>query len=295
MTVAFRKLHPFFAGEVAGIDLTQPLDDQMRDAIVAGLNEYAVLVFHGPCLTEDDQVAFADRFGKLEPQNGVLTTGVKQRVSPKLVDISNLDENNGLLDRNDRRRMFSLGNRLWHTDSSFKKTPAKYSMLHAHTVVPEGGETQFVDTRAAWDALPQRMKQQVDALIVEHSIFTSRAKLGFTKFSEQERLATPPVLRRLVREHPGSGRKALYLASHASHIVDWPVPEGRMLLQDLMEHATQPQFVHTHRWQVGDLVIWDNRCTMHRACAYDADAYRRDMRRATIQDLDPAQQDLRVA
>ena len=295
MTVAFRKLHPFFAGEVAGIDLTQPLDDQMRDAIVAGLNEYAVLVFHGPCLTEDDQVAFADRFGKLEPQNGVLTTGVKQRVSPKLVDISNLDENNGLLDRNDRRRMFSLGNRLWHTDSSFKKTPAKYSMLHAHTVVPEGGETQFVDTRAAWDALPQRMKQQVDALIVEHSIFTSRAKLGFTKFSEQERLATPPVLRRLVREHPGSGRKALYLASHASHIIDWPVPEGRMLLQDLMEHATQPQFVHTHRWQVGDLVIWDNRCTMHRACAYDADAYRRDMRRATIQDLDPAQQDLRVA
>lgn len=295
MTVAFRKLHPFFAGEVAGIDLTQPLDDQMRDAIVAGLNEYAVLVFHGPCLTEDDQVAFAGRFGKLEPQNGVLTTGVKQRVSPKLVDISNLDENNGLLDRNDRRRMFSLGNRLWHTDSSFKKTPAKYSMLHAHTVVPEGGETQFVDTRAAWDALPQRMKQQVDALIVEHSIFTSRAKLGFTKFSEQERLATPPELRRLVREHPGSGRKALYLASHASHIVDWPVPEGRMLLQDLMEHATQPQFVHTHRWQVGDLVIWDNRCTMHRACAYDADAYRRDMRRATIQDLDPAQQDLRVA
>ena len=191
--------------------------------------------------------------------------------------------------------MFSLGNRLWHTDSSFKKTPAKYSMLHAHTVVPEGGETQFVDTRAAWDALPDRMKRQADALVVEHSIFTSRAKLGFTEFSEQERQATPPVLRRLVQVHPGSGRKALYLASHASHIIDWPVPEGRMLLQDLMEHATQPQFIHTHRWQVGDLVIWDNRCTMHRARAYDADAYRRDMRRATIQDLDPARQDLRVA
>ncbi len=295
MTVTFRKLHPLFAAEAAGVDLSQPLDPSTLEKVITGMDEHAVLVFHGPRLTEEEQVAFASRLGPLEPKNGVLSTGLKQRVSPKLVDISNLDENNGLLERNDRRRMFSLGNRLWHTDSSFKKTPAKYSLLHAHTVVPEGGETQFVDTRAAYDALPAKMKQQLDELVVEHSIFNSRAKLGFTEFSGEERLATPPVLRRLVLRHPGSGRKALYLASHASHIVDWPVPEGRILLQDLIEHATQPQFVHTHRWQVGDLVIWDNRCTMHRARPFDADAYSRDMRRATVQDRDPAQQDLRVA
>ena len=191
--------------------------------------------------------------------------------------------------------MFALGNQLWHTDSSFKKTPAKYSLLHAHTVTPEGGETQFVDTRAAYDALPEKMKARIDSLQAEHSIFVSRAKLGFTEFSEEERLANPPVHRSLVRVHPGSGRKALYLASHASHIVGLPVPDGRMLIHELMEHATQPQFVHTHKWMPGDLVIWDNRCTLHRGRPYDEVKHRRDMRRATVSDLDPAVQDQRAA
>jgi alpha-ketoglutarate-dependent 2,4-dichlorophenoxyacetate dioxygenase len=295
MTFETTALHPLFAAEVGGIDVSQPTEAPIFNAVLAALAEHAVLVFHGPCLDEDRQVAFASRFGPLEAQNGVLTTGVKQRVTPQLVDISNLDETNGLLGRQDRRRMFSLGNQLWHTDSSFKRTPAKYSLLHAHTVVPEGGETQFVDTRAAWDALPEKVKAKAEGLIVEHSIFTSREKLGFTDFSDEERAATPPVHRRLVRDHAESGRKALYLASHASHVVGWPVPEGRMFLHELMEHATQPQFVYTHHWQVGDVVIWDNRCTMHRVRPFDADAYARDMRRATIQDTDPAQQDLRVA
>jgi alpha-ketoglutarate-dependent 2,4-dichlorophenoxyacetate dioxygenase len=212
-----------------------------------------------------------------------------------LVDISNLDEKNAVLAAQDRRRMFALGNQLWHTDSSFKKTPAKYSLLHAHTVTPEGGETQFVDTRAAYDALPERMKMRIETLQAEHSIFVSRGKLGFTEFSEEERRANPPVHRRLVRVHPGSGRKALYLASHASHIVGQPVPDGRMLIHELMEHATQPQFVHTHKWAPGDLVMWDNRCTMHRGRPYDEVNHRRDMRRATVQDLDPAVQDQRAA
>jgi len=209
--------------------------------------------------------------------------------------ISNLDENGAVLSQHDRRRMFALGNQLWHTDASFKRIPAKYSLLHAHSVMPEGGETQFVDTRAAYDALPPKMQERIETLIAEHSIFSSRAKLGFTDFSEEERRALPPVRRSLVRAHPGSGRKALYIGSHASHIVGWPVPDGRMLISELMEHATQPQFVYTHTWAVGDLIIWDNRCTLHRGRPYDEGNHRRDMRRATIQDLDPAARDLSAA
>lgn len=180
--------------------------------------------------------------------------------------------------------MFALGNQLWHTDASFKKIPAKYSLLHAHAVTPEGGETEVADMRAAYDALPARMKERIEGLIVEHSIFTSREKLGFTEFSAEERATLPPVRYPLVRVHPGSGRKALYLASHASHVVGWSVPDGKMLLTELMEHATQREFVYRHTWRVGDLLIWDNRCTMHRGRPYDEARHRRDMRRATIDD-----------
>lgn len=295
MSLQVAKLHPLFGGDVTNVDLSKPLDEAGFSAIQAALDEYAVLIFHGPKLTEEDQIAFAERFGPLEGQNGVLSTSVAARVSPKLVDISNLDEKNDVLRAQDRRRMFALGNQLWHTDSSFKKTPAKYSLLHAHTVTPEGGETQFVDTRAAYDALPEKMKARIETFQAEHSIFVSRGKLGFDEFSDEERQANPPVHRSLVRVHPGSGRKALYLASHASHIVGQPVPDGRMLIHELMEHATQPHFVHTHKWAPGDLVIWDNRCTMHRGRPYDEAYHRRDLRRATVSDLDPAVQDQRAA
>lgn len=294
MSLSIRQLHPLFAGGVSGVDIAAPLDDAAFGAIQAGLDAYAVLVFHGDTLSEDEQIAFATRFGRMEAQNGVIMTGVKRRISDRLVDISNIDENDALLEQNNRRRMSSLGNLLWHTDSSFKRTPAKYSMLHAHAVTREGGETQFTDMRAAYDALPEKMKARIEGLEAEHSIFTSREKLGFTDFSDEERRAMPPVQRPLVRVHPGSGRKALYLASHASHIAGWPVPDGRMLIHELMEHATQPQFVHTHIWAPGDLVIWDNRCTMHRGRPYDENE-RRDMRRATIEDPDAALPEQRIA
>ena len=293
--MAIAKLHPLFVAKFKGVDISQPIDEPTFRHIQATLDEHAVGVFAGPRLDEEAQIGFAGRFGTLEQQNGVLTTGIKARISRRLVDISNLDESNALLAQQDRRRMFSLGNQLWHTDSSFKRTPAKYSLLHAHSVTPEGGETQFADMRAAYDALSPKMKARIETLVAEHSIFNSRATLGFTEFSDAERRAMPPVHRGLVRIHAGSGRKTLYLASHASHIVGWPVPDGRMLIRDLMEHATQPQFVYTHRWSVGDLVIWDNRCTMHRGRPYEEAIYRRDMRRATIQDLDPGVQDRRVA
>ena len=184
--------------------------------------------------------------------------------------------------------MFNLGNQLWHTDSSFKRIPAKYSGLHGHSVTPEGGETQIADTRAAYDALPQRMKDQIEDLVAEHSIFCSRAKLGFTDFTEEERAALPPVHRPLARTHPASGRKAIYVASHASHILGMEVPDGKMLLRELIEHCTQREFIYTHKWEVGDLVIWDNRCTLHRGRPFDEARYRRDMRRATVMDDDPA-------
>jgi alpha-ketoglutarate-dependent 2,4-dichlorophenoxyacetate dioxygenase len=292
MAFSLSTLHPLFAAQVSGVDPSRPIDPSDWAAIQDALGQYGILVFKGPTLTPEEQVAFASHFGPLESQNGVLTTGRSARVTPRLVDISNLDENNDVLNQADRRRMFALGNQLWHTDSSFKRTPAAYSLLHAHSVTPEGGETQFVDMRVAWETLPQKLQARIEDLWAEHSIFCSRAKLGFTTFTDAERAATPPVHRAVVRVHPGSGRKTLYLASHASHIIGWPVPDGRMLIRELIEHATQPRFIYTHRWSVGDLVIWDNRCTMHRGRPYDEANHRRDMRRATIQDLDPAVQDL---
>lgn len=294
MTLKIEKRHELFVGEVSGVDISHPLETSVFEKIQSKLDELGVLIFHTDKLSEQEQIDFSTQFGDIAAKNGILFTGVKRRLSEKLVDISNLDYKDDLLAFNDRRRMEGLSNRLWHTDSSFKRIPAKYSVLHAHSVVSEGGETQFVDMRAAYEALSPKLQGKIADLVAEHSIFVSRAKMGFTDFSDEERAALPPVHRALVRNHESSGRKALYHASHASHIIDWSLPDGKMLLLELMEHATQPQFVFTHKWEVGDLIIWDNRCTMHRAMSYEA-SERRDMRRATIDDPDVAVHDLRIA
>lgn len=287
MPITVEKLHPKFAARIGGVDLSRKLPDETRRAIQAALDQYGVLVFPGLPLTEDQQADFAENFGQLERSNIIMK--VKARIGGRLADISNIDENDQVFEEDDRRRMFSLGNQLWHTDSSFKKIPAKYSMLHAHVVTPEGGETQVVDTRAAYEALPQKMKDRLEWLVAEHSIFTSRAKLGFTDFTQEERDSLPPVGRPLVREHKESGRKALYLASHISHIRDMNVPDGKMLVRELIEHATQKEFIYELKWQVGDLMIWDNRCTLHRGRPYDDTLHRRDLRRATLEDLEFAE------
>lgn len=284
MPISVEKLHPKFAARISGVDLTRTLTDETRRAIQDALDRYGVLVFPGVPLTEDQQADFAENFGQLERSNIIMK--VKARIGGRLADISNIDEDDRVFEEDDRRRMFSLGNQLWHTDSSFKKIPAKYSMLHAHVVTPEGGETQVVDTRAAYDALPQKMKDRLEGLVAEHSIFTSRAKLGFTDFTQEERDSLPPVGRPLVREHKESRRNALYLASHISHIRDMNVPDGKMLVRELVEHATQKEFIYELRWQVGDLMIWDNRCTLHRGRPYDDTLHRRDLRRATLEDLE---------
>lgn len=286
MTIVVEKLHDKFAARIRGVDLTKPLPVDVRKDIQAALDRYAVLVFPGAPLTEDQQADFAENFGQLERSNIIMK--VKARIGGRLADISNIDENEQLFGEYDRRRMFSLGNQLWHTDSSFKKIPAKYSMLHAHVVTPEGGETQVVDTRVAYETLPQKMKDRIDGLVAEHSIFTSRAKLGFTDFTDEERASLPPVARPLVRSHKESGRKALYLASHISYICDMNVPDGKMLVRELLEHATQKEFIYELKWRVGDLMIWDNRCTLHRGRPYDDTLHRRDLRRATLEDLDYA-------
>jgi alpha-ketoglutarate-dependent 2,4-dichlorophenoxyacetate dioxygenase len=295
MTITINPIGDDFAAEIIGLDIGQPIDDATRDHVTAVLDQYATVVIRGEPVSQDAQIRFAKRFGPLDSQNGVLTTDVKRRVSAQLVDISNMDEAGRLLDLADRRRLFNLGNQLWHTDSSFKRVAAKYSMLHAHSVAPELGETQVCDLRAAYGALGDAIKAQIDDMVAVHSIYTSRAALGFEDFSDEERRALPPIRRPVVRVHPGSNCKTLFLASHAGRIIGLPVAEGRLLIRDLIEHATQREFVYTHQWRVGDVLVWDNRCTMHRARPFDEARYERDMRRATVMERDVAEVDTEAA
>ncbi len=282
--IEVKQLHPLFVGEVSGVDLSKPLDAATVEAIVAAADKYAVLVFHDQAIDDDQQIAFSRQLGPLETTIKALRKDTEMRLNPHVSDISNLDEKSRVLEREDRRRMNGLANRLWHTDSSFKAAPARYSLLSARVIPPEGGETEFADLRAAYDALPEKTKAEIEDLVAMHSIVYSRSTIGFTDYNADERAGLPAVPQRLVRRHPGSGRKTLYLASHAHEIRGMPTPEARMLLHDLMEHATQRQFVYTHHWRVGDLVIWDDRCTMHRARPYDM-AYPRDMHRTTVSDV----------
>ncbi len=281
MALSIRQVHPLFVGTVRGVDLrVPPSPDLMRD-IVAAADRHAVLVFPDQPVTDEQHVAFSQPFGRLETTIKAYRPGFKGRLDPHLADISNLDEHSAILPANDRRRMSSLGNRQWHTDYTFKEAAGKYSFLRAVRVTDEGGETKFCDMRAAYDALPDRMKARLEGLVAEHSLLYSRGLIGFTDFTPEEQARLPSSPQLVVRTHPGSGRKTLYLASHAMMIHGMEIPEGRILLRDLMEHATQTAFVHTHRWTAGDMVMWDNRCTMHRACEYDA-AVVRELRRTTV-------------
>ena len=281
MAISVRQLHPLFVGEVSGVDLRQPPDAALMAEIVAAADRHAVLVFREQVITDEQHVAFSRPFGRLETTIKAYRPGFKGRLDPHVADISNLDEEGGVLAADDRRRMNSLGNRLWHTDYTFKDTPGKYSLLSARVIPADGGETQFADMRAAYDALPDRVKARLEGLVAEHSLLYSRGTIGFEDFSDEERARLPSASQLVVRVHPGSRRKTLYLASHAMMIHGMAVPEGRILLRDLMEHATQPEFVYTHRWRVGDMVLWDNRCTMHRAREYDARQVR-ELHRTTV-------------
>jgi alpha-ketoglutarate-dependent 2,4-dichlorophenoxyacetate dioxygenase len=274
---------PFFAGEVSGIDITQPLSRADAAAISAGMDGFGVLVFRDQHVTDETQLAFSRNFGALEQATGDINFGKADRrgLPDEVNDISNLDRNNQVMARDDRKRLFSLGNRLWHSDSSFKAVPAKYSLLSARVIPGAGGNTEFADMRAAYDALDDATKAECENLVCEHSQIYSRSILGFTDFTDDERRRFAPVQQRLVRRHPSTGRKSLFLASHAGTIAGWPMPEARMFLRDLTEHATQRRFVYSHVWRQWDLVMWDNRATMHRARPFNAGEVR-DMHRTTV-------------
>ncbi len=282
-----KPLHPLFAAEVHGLDLRTPPDADLAAALHAAMERHAVLVFPNQDLDDDQQMAFGAALGPLEQTLGVVDVHKHRLKHRQMADISNLDVDGTLLAADDRRRMFNLGNRLWHSDSSFKPTPAKYSLLHGRIVPSEGGDTEFADMRAAWEALPESLQARIRDLVCEHSLLFSRAQLGFADYTEAERQDFAPVPQRLVRWHPGCGRHSLYLSAHIGRIRGWPTPEAMALIRDLTEFATQRAFVYAHRWRPLDLVMWDNRTTMHRARAFEDQTQKRDMRRVTLVDRAP--------
>jgi alpha-ketoglutarate-dependent 2,4-dichlorophenoxyacetate dioxygenase len=281
MEVSIRQLHPGFVGEVSGVDLRRSLTPDEVAAIEAGMDRHAVLVFHDQDITDEQQIAFSRNFGEIENSaGGNVTKPHEKRLNPLMNDVSNLGQDNRPLARDDRRRLFNLGNQLWHSDSSFRAIPAKYSLLSGRIVVEKGGNTEFADMRAAWDALDDETKTICEQLVCEHSLLYSRGLLGF-EATDEERAMFRPVRQRLVRTHPVTGRRSLYLSSHAGAIIGWPVPEARAFLRDLTEHATQSRFVYSHKWRQFDLVMWDNRQVMHRVRRFD-ETLVRDMRRTTV-------------
>ncbi len=282
MAISITDLTPGFVGEVSGIDITQPLTRPQVADLEAGMDRYAVLVHHDQPFTDERQQAFSLNFGPLETTaGGNVTRPEDRRLDTGMADVSNLGADHKPLPRDDRRRLFNLGNRLWHSDSSFRAIPAKYSLLSGRIVVDDGGRTEFADMRAAYDALDAATKAEVEDLVCEHSLLYSRGALGFTELSEEEKRLFAPVRQRLVRTHPVSGRKSLYLSSHIGTIIGWPMPEARAFIRDLTEHATQPRFTYAHKWRQYDLVMWDNRTTMHRVRRFNENQVR-DVRRTTV-------------
>ena len=281
-----RADHPDFAGRVTGVDVAAGVSAEDAAEIEAGMDKFAVLVLPGQVIDDRQQFAFSTRFGPMEKATGDIAKSDQRRLSMDINDISNLDKDGKVMGRDDRRRLFNLGNMLWHSDSSFKPTPAKYSLLSARAIPSGGGNTEFADMRAAWDALDEPTREKCVDQVCEHSQIYSRGLLGFDAWDAEELEKNRPVQQRLVRRHPGSGRLSLYLASHAGKIAGWPTPEARMFLRDLTEHATQRRFVYAHEWRQWDLVMWDNRAVMHRARAYDHTQVR-DMHRTTVADCAP--------
>lgn len=283
MSVSIRPLHEAFAGEVSGIDCRVALGAEEVAAVEAGMDRHAVLIFRDQNITDEQQLAFTRHFGELERYDtpGHIRKRAESRLGPGIADFSNLDRSGRIMSAEDRVWFFKLGDRLWHSDSSFRPVPAKYSLLSGRILPSWGANTEFADMRAAYDALDARTKAEVEDLVCLHSLIYSREAIGFTDLSEDEMAAFRPVRQRLVRTHPVTGRKSLFLSSHAGAIEGWTVPEARMFLRDLTEFATQPRFVYSHEWRPFDLVVWDNRTTMHRARRFDRNEVR-DVRRTTL-------------
>lgn len=282
MAIDVTRKHATFFAEVTGVDLRDP-DEAWRE-VEAAFNEHAILLFRNQTLSDEQHITFSERFGPVITATNYHWKTEKRRVHAQMADISNIGNDGSILPLDDERRMHSRANSLWHTDNTFKIVPSRCSLLLAREIPEVGGDTEFADMRAAYDALPQAKKDEIEDLVAEHSIFHSRSLLGYDGFTDGAKAELPPVPQVLVRYNPETGRRALYIASHASHILGWPVEKGRALLDDLMAYATQSEFVHRHEWRTGDLILWDNRCTMHRATEYDDLNARRDLQRTTVSD-----------
>lgn len=289
MTLQVRSLHPLFAAEMLGADLRAPPSAELVAAVDDAMARYAVLVIRDQSIDDAQQIRFARQFGPLElpPHMGLKGAHGARRVSPELYDVSNLAADGNFLPQDSLRHASNKANEEFHTDSSFNMLPTKWSLLMAHIVPPERGDTIFVDTRAAWDALPPELQARAHGAVAEHNFWKTRGRSGYNVITEDMKRAMPPARHNLVRVIPESGRTALYIGEHATHIVGWPREEGEAFLAELNAFATQPQFRYTHHWRAGDLVIWDNRCTLHRAAGYDIYKYKRDLRRATINEYGP--------
>ncbi len=288
MALTLKPLHPLFAAEAGGVDLKQPQDERTIQAIDAAMDQYAVLVFRGQPLSEGEQVAWSRQFGPLDAGLRKATGAATRFKYEELIDIGNVALDGSVAGRENAKLLGVLANQLWHADSTFQDVAVKYSMLSAVTVTDEGGETQWADLRAAWDALPEKLKALVEGRTGRHSAFHSRIALGDDRYNDEQLKRFPPVERPLVHLHPGSGRKVLYPSVHIDQVSGMTVPEGRLLVAELLEHATQPQFVYTHTWRAGDYVMWDNRATLHRGKRYDL-SLRRDLRRTTTLERQSAQ------
>jgi alpha-ketoglutarate-dependent 2,4-dichlorophenoxyacetate dioxygenase len=292
MTLTTTQLHPCFFAEISGVDLTKPVASDVFSVIKSAFDKHAILLFRNQPVDDVQQVDFSELFGPVFTSTKYHRDGEVPRLGDKMSDISNIGADDAILPADDHRRLHAQANALWHTDNSFKHIPSRCSLLSAREIPPSGGNTEFADMRAAYDALPESKKRAIDSLIVEHSIFRSREQLGYDGFSDGARAELPPVQQVLVRTLPDTGRKALYIASHASHVTgdldaegsDWPLEKSRELITELIDFATQPQFVHTHVWRPDDLIVWDNRCTMHRARPYEASTHRRVLHRTTVSD-----------
>ncbi len=285
MTVTIRKLHPYVGGEVSPVDLRRVHDRATLEQLRAGMDEHGVLVFRDQPFTDAEQLAFAERFdGTLHVKPGAAALAANRFGNDAVADISNVDNDGKILKADDRKRVYSLGNRLWHTDASFQDPAGRYSTLSARVIPEVNANTEFADMRIAYETLDQATKQKLEGLKVHHTITRSREVLGFF-FSDEEKQKLKGAIHPMVRTNPRTGRKALYLAAHAARIIDWPVADGLLFVMALMEHATQRQFVYSHEWRDGDFVIWDNLATMHRATAFDDARHHRELRRVTTIDV----------
>jgi alpha-ketoglutarate-dependent 2,4-dichlorophenoxyacetate dioxygenase len=275
-----------FVAEIGDLDLSQPLSEDDWQVVEEAFETYAVLVIPDQRISQQQHIDFAQRFGPMDVSMVAQMTDATPRIRADITDVSNLDGNDEICAEDNRLRQFQLGNQLWHTDSSFKKVPAKASLLYIREIPLVGGHTEFADMRAAYDALSGAMQRKIDRLVALHAIAYSRQKLDF-EMTEEENENLPPVPQAMVRRHATSGRTSIYVASHAGAVDGMSEAAGKALLAELIAHATQRQFVHTHRWRANDLVIWDNRCTMHRGMTFDDQRWRRDAQRATVMDVMP--------